>query len=81
MFLRNRRAMMSVLSAVLAMVFMLFFESILTVHLIKDLDLSENTAGKLSNINLINRLFLWIDMCDLCNLIAFRQLLDNIYRS
>lgn len=73
--------MMSVLSAVLAMVFMLFFESILTVHLIKDLDLSENTAGKLSNDNLNIRLFFRIDMCDLCNLIAFCQLLDNIYRS
>jgi len=73
--------MMSVLSAVLAMVFMLFFESILTVHLIKDLDLSENTAGKLSNDNLINRLFLRIDMCDLCDLVPFCQLLDNIYRS
>ena len=46
MFLRNRRAMMSVLSAVLAMVFMLFFESILTMHLINDMKLSENTAGK-----------------------------------
>lgn len=45
MFLRNRRAMMSVLSAVLAMVFMLFFESILTMHLINDMKLSENTAG------------------------------------
>jgi MFS family permease len=51
MFLRNRRAMMSVLSAVLAMVFMLFFESILTVHLIKDMELSENTAGKLISIH------------------------------
>jgi len=47
MFLRNRRAMMSVLSAVLAMVFMLFFESILTMHLINDMKLSENTAGNI----------------------------------
>jgi MFS family permease len=37
--------MMSVLSAVLAMIFMLFFESILTMHLINDMKLSENTAG------------------------------------
>jgi hypothetical protein len=52
MFLRNRRAMMATLSAVLAMVFMLFFESILTMHLIKDMELNENTAGKTDSLEI-----------------------------
>ena len=34
MFLRNRRAMMATVSAVFAMIFMLFFDGILTMHLI-----------------------------------------------
>jgi hypothetical protein len=47
MILKNRRAMMAVVSAIFAMIFMLFFDSILTVHLIKDMKINENTAGKL----------------------------------
>ena len=46
MILKNRRAMMAVVSAIFAMIFMLFFDSILTVHLIKDMKINENTAGK-----------------------------------
>jgi hypothetical protein len=34
MILKNRRAMMAIVSAIFAMIFMLFFDSILTVHLI-----------------------------------------------
>jgi hypothetical protein len=51
MILKNRRAMMSVVSAIFAMIFMLFFDSILTVHLIKDLKINENTAGKVCYFN------------------------------
>ena len=46
MILKNRRVMMAVVSAIFAMIFMLFFDSILTVHLIKDMKINENTAGK-----------------------------------
>lgn len=46
MFLKNRRAMMASVSAVFAMIFMLFFDGILTMHLITDLDIGENSAGK-----------------------------------
>lgn len=46
MILKNRRAMMAVVSAIFAMIFMLFFDSILTVHLIEDMKINENTAGK-----------------------------------
>ena len=81
MFLRNRRAMMSVLSAVLAMVFMLFFESILTMHLIKDMKLSENTAGKLIGVTYYYRLFLWINMCYLCDLFSFCELPHHLCES
>jgi hypothetical protein len=42
MFLRNRRAMMATVSAVFAMILMLFFDAILTMHLIKDMNFSEN---------------------------------------
>ena len=45
MFLRNRRAMMAVVSAIFAMMFMLFFDGILTMHLINDMEISENSAG------------------------------------
>jgi hypothetical protein len=45
MILKNRRAMMAVVSAIFAMIFMLFFDSILTVHLINDMKINENTAG------------------------------------
>lgn len=45
MFLRNRRAMMAVVSAMFAMVFMLFFDGILTMHLILEMDIPENQAG------------------------------------
>ena len=46
MILKNRRVMMAVVSAIFAMIFMLFFDSILTVHIIKDMKINENTAGK-----------------------------------
>jgi hypothetical protein len=45
MFLKNRRAMMAILSAIFAMMFMLFFDGILTMHLISDMDVNENAAG------------------------------------
>lgn len=45
MFLKNRKAMMSIASAMFAMMFMLFFDGILTMHLISDLDVGENSAG------------------------------------
>jgi hypothetical protein len=46
MILKNRRSMMAVLSAIFAMIFMLFFDSILTVHMIKDMKIDLNTVGK-----------------------------------
>ena len=69
MFLRNRRAMMSVLSAVLAMIFMLFFESILTMHLINDMKLSENTAGY----------FFGLICANICNFFTFCRLSNNFH--
>lgn len=45
MFLKNRRAMMAILSAIFAMVFMLFFYGILTMHLILEMDIGENSVG------------------------------------
>jgi uncharacterized membrane protein len=45
MILKNRRAIMAIVSGVLAMIFMLFFDSILTVHLINDMKINENTVG------------------------------------
>lgn len=45
MFLKNRRAMMATVSAVFAMIFMLFFDGILTMHLILEMDINENSAG------------------------------------
>ena len=42
MILKNRRSMMAILSAIFAMIFMLFFDSILTVHLIKDMNRRSN---------------------------------------
>lgn len=44
-FLKNRRAMMAIVSAIFAMMFMLFFDGILTMHLISDLNIGENSAG------------------------------------
>jgi hypothetical protein len=46
MFLKNRRAMMATGSAMIAMIFMLFFDGILTMHLIDEMDISEDSAGK-----------------------------------
>ena len=46
MFLRNKRAMMATVSAVFAMIFMLFFDGILTMHLILDMNVGDNNAGK-----------------------------------
>lgn len=45
MILKNRRAMMALISAIFAMMFMLFFDGILTMHLISDMDVGENSAG------------------------------------
>jgi hypothetical protein len=45
MFLKNRRAMMAIVSAIFAMIFMLFFDGILTMHLITDMKIGENSAG------------------------------------
>ena len=50
MFLKNRRAMMATVSAVFAMIFMLFFDSILTIYLISELKIGENSAGKINDI-------------------------------
>lgn len=50
MFLKNRRAMMATVSAVFAMIFMLFFDSILTMYLISELKIGENSAGKINSI-------------------------------
>ena len=38
---------MAAVSGIFAMIFMLFFESILTVHLIMDLDVGEDSAGNI----------------------------------
>ena len=46
MFLKNRRAMMATGSAMIAMIFMLFFDGILTMHLIDEMYISEDSAGK-----------------------------------
>ena len=39
--------MMTSVSAVFAMIFMLFFYGILTMHLIADMDIGENSVGKI----------------------------------
>jgi hypothetical protein len=49
MFLKNKEAMIATVSAVFALIFLLFFYGILAVHLITDLDIGENSVG---NINL-----------------------------
>jgi MFS family permease len=54
MFLKNRRAMMATVSAVIAMIFMLFFYGILTMHLISDMDIGENSAGKIRSFLLLS---------------------------
>lgn len=53
MFLKNRRAMMALVSGIFAMIFMLFFDGILTMHLISEMDVGENSAGKKAIIELI----------------------------
>ena len=50
MFLKNRRAMMATISAIFAMIFMLFFDGILTMHLILEMDINENSAGNSLNL-------------------------------
>lgn len=45
MILKNRKVMMAIVSAMFAMMFMLFFDGILTMHLISDMDINENEAG------------------------------------
>jgi Na+/melibiose symporter-like transporter len=45
MILKNRKVMMAIVSAMFAMMFMLFFDGILTMHLISDMDINENSAG------------------------------------
>jgi len=45
MFLRNKDAMIATVSAVFALIFLLFFYGILAVHLITDLDIGENSVG------------------------------------
>ena len=44
-FFKNRRAMMAIISSILAMIFMLFFDGILAIHLISEMDVSDNEAG------------------------------------
>lgn len=47
MFLFNGRAMMATFSSMIAMVFMLFYNGILSVHLQKNMGVSEDNIGKL----------------------------------
>lgn len=46
MFLFNGRAMMATFSSMIAMVFMLFYNGILSVHLQKNMGVSEDNIGK-----------------------------------
>ena len=78
MFLRNKRAMMATVSALFAMIFMLFFDGILTMHLITDLDVGDNKAGKIHIYSILFRLFLWINLCDLRYLVSIRWIFDGI---
>jgi hypothetical protein len=45
-FFRNSRAMVACVSAMFSMVFMLFFDSILSNHLSQDIKISEDNIGK-----------------------------------
>jgi hypothetical protein len=45
MFFTNRRAVVAAISATFAMIFMLFFDSILSIRL-KDMGVPENDIGK-----------------------------------
>lgn len=46
MFIKNRRAMMAAISSMLAMIFMLFFDSTLACHLRDEMNVGEDYVGK-----------------------------------
>lgn len=47
-FFKNMRAMTAIVSSMFAMVFMLFYEPVLSKYLTEAYDVSENVVGKLS---------------------------------
>jgi hypothetical protein len=69
-FLKNRRAMMAALSAMFAMIFMMFFDGILAVQLRKQMGVSANSVGNnLSNLSNC-RIFFRVNMLYLCNYVT-----------
>jgi hypothetical protein len=66
--IRDRRVLMDLISACVAMILMFFFDSILSDHLIYDVGVSDKDIGKNSlGITYLNiRVLLWRDMLILC---------------
>lgn len=62
---------MATVSAVFAMIFMLFFDSILTMYLISELKIGENSAGILILLLQLYRVLLCFDMRHICIVFSF----------
>lgn len=68
MFLKNRRAMMAAISSMLAMIFMLFFDSTLACELKEEMGVGEDYVGKYCIKKFIHfRLLLWTYLFNIRN--------------